>query len=472
MSIRLSSVLTFASIAKVAVGIAALLFGFEGNGAAQVVTVIHIFRGTDGSAEPIRVQLEQGRDGKLYGNTYGYPISSGTVFRVDVNGKGIAFHQFDGVTGSRPEMGVTLGTDGNFYGTTITGGALDKGVLFRINPSGQYAVLHEFSGGLDGEYPVAPPIEASDGNFYGTTYGNVDADPTIYKYTRSGLFTTIYNVDQAHGQFVNAPLIQAADGLLYGTATGGGAYNCGTILKLTVSGTLLNYYSFPCGAGGSSPIAPLFQAADGNFYSTTSEGGIGPPYGYGTVFKMNPKGVVTILHAFAGSPLDGYAPDGTLVQATDGNFYGTAGGGSFDGGVLFRLMPDGTFSIIYSFSRDGAFGDDGTLVQHTNGLLYGTTNNSQPYGTYGAVFSLDMGLGPFITFVQANGKVGQTAQILGQGLTGSTSVTFNGVPATTFLVGTDTYIRAVVPSAATTGPVVVTTPKGTLTSNKDFRIVR
>jgi hypothetical protein len=81
-----------------------------------------------------------------------------------------------------------------------------------------------------------------------------------------------------------------------------------------------------------------------------------------------------------------------------------------------------------------------------------------------------MGLGPFIAFVRNNGKVGATAQILGQGLTGTSSVAFSGVKATSFKVVSDTYMTAVVPTGATTGPVVVTIPGGSLTSNVSFRI--
>jgi hypothetical protein len=86
------------------------------------------------------------------------------------------------------------------------------------------------------------------------------------------------------------------------------------------------------------------------------------------------------------------------------------------------------------------------------------------------MYSLNMGLGPFVTFVRSTGKATQTAQILGQGLTGTTSVTFNGIAATSFSVVSDTYLTAVVPAGATTGPVVVTTPNSTFTSNKNFRV--
>src|SRR5262249_16672836 len=143
------------------------------------------------------------------------------------------------------------------------------------------------------------------------------------------------------------------------------------------------------------------------------------------------------------------------------------GGGAHKQGVLFQITKDGTYTLLNSFEGKSGEFPAAPPVQHTNGLFYGTTSQGGQF-SLGTVYSLDMGLGPFITFVQATGKVGRAAQILGQGLTGTTSVTFNGVPATSFKVQRDTYMTAVVPPGATTGPVVVTTPTGTLTSNKNF----
>jgi uncharacterized repeat protein (TIGR03803 family) len=184
---------------------------------------------------------------------------------------------------------------------------------------------------------------------------------------------------------------------------------------------------------------------------------------------MTPAFQVSILYSFLGSIYkDGRVPSGGLAQATDGNLYGTTSeGGSADMGTLFQISTSGTYKSLYSFkTKAGKFPSSG-LLQHTSGLLFGTAQQGGANGL-GTVFALDMGLGPFVTFVQPTGKVGQTAQILGQGLTGATSVTFNGVSATTFTAVNPTYLRAVVPTGATTGPVMVTTPKGTLTSNVNF----
>lgn len=227
---------------------------------------------------------------------------------------------------------------------------------------------------------------------------------------------------------------------------------------------MLWYYSFPCGAGGRFPQTPLVQAADGNFYGTTSQGG--NQNNGGTIFKLDQRGGVSILYRFSGGA-SGALPLG-LMQATDGELYGVAGGGSLNEGVLFQITPEGTYTVLDSFARGTTGGNPRAApVQDTDGHLYGTTSIG---GTHfcGTVYSLDLGLGPFIALVQYTSSTSRTVQILGQGLTGSTGVTFNGTPASSLDVVSDTFMTAVVPAGATTGPVVVTTPTGTLTTNKNL----
>lgn len=265
-----------------------------------------------------------------------------------------------------------------------------------------------------------------------------------------------------------APLTQGSDGNLYGTASGGGNSNgpCGTIFKLSTAGEMLWTYAFPCGRGGAIPYAPLLQASDGNFYGTTTSGGQDGGVQPGAVFKLKPNGNVAILYAFKNGT-DGAGPTGVLAQGTDGNLYGTTLGD--EGGTLFRLTLSGVHTILYHFGTRGNQPYAG-LVQDTNGVFYGTTYAGGRSGD-GSVYSLDMGLGPFVSFVQPTGASGGTAQILAQGLTGTTIVTFNGVAATGFKVVNDTYMTAVVPAGATTGKVAVTTPSGVLTSNINFRVL-
>jgi uncharacterized repeat protein (TIGR03803 family) len=449
-----------------------VLVALAGSSAAQKVVTLYSFTGKNSSEAPFNVTPTQGWDGNLYGTTEG-GTEDGTIFSLTTAGAFEQLHTFDGTTGSQPLAGVTLAKDGNFYGTTSSGGSSNDGVLFKKGPSGGYTVLHEFAGGSDGLFPFAPPIQGFDGNLYGTTYGYGTGASTIYKYEpASGNFSTIYQFTETYGQYVEAPVIQGTDGNLYGTASQGGASNCGTIFEVTTSGTLLWYYSFLCKpSGGANPVAPLIQGADGNFYGTTQLGG---SFGVGTVFKLTQTGAVSTLYnfqSFFNGGADGSNPLAGLVQATDGKLYGsTQAGGSLNLGILFRITTSGAYELLYNFTGNHG-GPQGPMLQHTNGLLYGTDSEGGRL-SFGTVYSLNLGLGPFVAFVQSQGKAGGTAQILGQGLTGTTSVTFNGVPATSFKVVTDTYMTAVVPSGATTGKVVVTTPGGTLTSNVSFRIIQ
>ena len=194
----------------------------------------------------------------------------------------------------------------------------------------------------------------------------------------------------------------------------------------------------------------------------------------GTVFRLTPSGKVTVLYVFcsASNCTDGAYPGGGLTLATDGNLYGTTTvGGTNNFGTVFRLSTGGTFTSLYSFASAMGETPTGSLMQDTNGLLYGSAYNGGAFG-FGAIYSVNLGLPPFISLVRPQGKAGQTVEILGQGLTGTTSLTFSGVPATSFSVVNDTYMTAVIPSGAKTGPVVATTPTGLLTSNVRFRIIK
>jgi uncharacterized repeat protein (TIGR03803 family) len=358
-----------------------------GQAGAQTVTDIFRFIGVDQAGDPLYVMPVQGRDGKLYGTLYG-PFSNGATFRVSIDGRGSTIpYGFDGVHGSRPAAGVTLATDGNFYGTTQYGGSSNLGVLYRMTPSGSVTVLHNFLGGQDGSQPVAPPIQGSDGNLYGTTGGDITTAATVYQYVlSSATFTTLYVVEQTTGQYFVPALIQATDGNLYGSVSAGGSSNCGAIFELALAGTVLNYYSFPCGTGGSYPVGPVLQASDGNFYGMTAGGGT---KGNGTVFKLDQSFAVSILYNFGGKP-DGASPLGGLMQATDGKLYGTtAAGGRHNYGSVFQVTTAGSYTPLYSFSYLDGYNALGTLTQHTSGKMYGTIQVGKT--SWGAVFSLDMG---------------------------------------------------------------------------------
>jgi uncharacterized repeat protein (TIGR03803 family) len=288
--------------------------------------------------------------------------------------------------------------------------------------------------------------------------------------TQSGTVTTLYSFKL--GSPV-AGLVQATNGDFYGAAQRGGEYSHGRVFKITPNGkltTLYNFCSEPHCPDGAAPDGTLIQAADGNFYGPT----LGANIEYGTVFKITADGKLTTLYTFCtlNACADGDGPS-TLVQAADGNFYGaTYGYGMYDCGTVFELTPAGTLTTLYSFDDTDGCAPFAGLLQATNGKFYGTPyfggNNSCSMGC-GTVFSLDVGLPSFVEALPYSGKVGKNIKILGQGLTGTTAVSFNGTAAS-FTVKSDMYLVATVPNGATTGFVTVTTPSDMLTSNRQFRV--
>ena len=228
-----------------------------------------------------------------------------------------------------------------------------------------FTTLHSFDN-TDGAFILAGLIQATDGNFYGTAYeGGANCSPdgcgTIFKITPGGALTTLHSFcsqsNCTDGEYPEAGLIQATNGNFYGTTYEGGANcapdGCGTIFKITPSGTLTTLYNF-CSQSGCSdgyyPEAGLIQASNGDFYGTTTFGGAG---GVGTVFKITPSGTLTTLHSFCSQSncADGEYPEAGLIQATNGNFYGTtyAGGGANSRGTVFKITPSGTLTTLYSF---------------------------------------------------------------------------------------------------------------------------
>jgi uncharacterized repeat protein (TIGR03803 family) len=258
----------------------------------------------------------------------------------------------------------------------------------------------------DGAYPLAGLIQATDGNFYGTAYaGGVNGNGTAFKITPAGTLTTLYSFcSQANcgdGETPYAALVQGTDGNFYGTTYAGGSSSncnggCGTVFKITSANTLSTLHGF-AGTDGSAPYAALVQAIDGNFYGTTEGGGTN---GYGTVFKITPGGTLTTLYSFCSQTNcgDGAYPLAGLIQATDGNFYGTTEVGGTNGyGTVFKITPGGTLTTLYSFCSQTNCGDGASplagLIQATDGNFYGTTDYGGTMG-YGAIFSLSGAISP------------------------------------------------------------------------------
>lgn len=383
--------------------------------------------------------------------------------------------------GYGPLVGLTLATDGSLYGTNTDGGPFhaNYGTTFSITEDGELTALFDFPGYPNGWAPQGL-VHAANGNFFGVTYyGGPNCASqlgcgTFYETTPEGALTTLYSFCSlakcADGSNPYATPVQGANGNFYGTTVSQGAGCCGTIYEITPGGVLTTLHSFNGPDGVSAQT--LIQGIDGNFYGTTSLGGSS---GFGTIFKITSKGVFTTLHNFCtqASCADGSGPR-WLLQATDGNFYGVASdGGADDGGTLFEMTPEGTVTTLYNFCSqancsDGIFPVG--IMQATDGNFYGTTTEGGVISGSGTVFRFSSGLGPFVALVRNSGAVGQSSGILGQGLIGTTAVFLNGTPVG-FSVVSDTYIQATVPAGATSGYVMVDTPSGTLTSNVVFHVI-
>jgi uncharacterized repeat protein (TIGR03803 family) len=354
-----------------------------------------------------------------------------------------AIHTFNGQDGAFDDAGVLVDKAGNVYAAVTFGG--DKnlsgcngggcGLVIKIDPSGKPTVLHRFTGKQDGGQPQATLIMDASGNLYGTTtVGGNDAKCVIYqpygcgvvfKVAADGTFTVLYTFKGgSDGAFpVRSQLVLDKAGNFYGTTWNGGSKNpecgyaegsgCGVIYKVDPSGTETVLYRFTGGADGAAPDG-LVQDAFGNLYGTAVQGGSGScttfvPAGCGTVWKLDTKNHLTVLHNFAGSPSDGAYPYSGVIRDTQGNLYGvTVGGGDpacteeSGCGVAFKVSASGKkFTVLHSFMPDGldGFWPVGAPVLDKSGDLYGTTGWGGNFNQYpctngygcGVVFKIDKG---------------------------------------------------------------------------------
>jgi uncharacterized repeat protein (TIGR03803 family) len=464
---------------------------------AQTFTTLHRFDNTDGGSPD--AGLIQATNGSFYGTTYnGGANTGGTVFKITPTGALTTLYNFCSQSyctdGGGVYAGLVQSANGDFYGTTVSGGANGYGTVFKITPGDKPTILYSFcSQGVypactDGASPYAGLVQAANGDIYGTTYsGGAHGGGTVFRIIPGGALTmpwysfcSLSGCTDGSGPM--AGLVQATNGNFYGTTSSGGAgASDGTVFKITPTGELTTLYSFCSQSGctdGYGPEAGLVQATNGNFYGTTSDGGA---HGYGTVFEITPGGKLTPLHSFCSQGvypecMDGAFPYAALVQATDGDFYGTTLEGGANGyGAIFKITPVGKLTPLYPFCSQGGYPacTDGAvpyaaLVQATNGSFYGTTEEGG--AGYGTVFRLSVGLGPFVETQTTSGKVGAVVKILGTDLTSASSVSFNGTAAV-FEVASSSLITATVPAGATTGTVEVVTPSGTLSSNVPFRVL-
>jgi uncharacterized repeat protein (TIGR03803 family) len=465
------------------------------------LTTLYSFDGNNGRIP--NGLLVQGFNGNYYGVTnYGGNSSNcerelgcGTVFELNSNGKFTTLYNFCSqagcADGNLPDAGLIVGNNGNFYGTTETGGTKNKGTVFEITPAGKLTTLYSFCQVVknhvctDGEVPEGV-IQTSDGDLYGVTESGGQSAHcsncgTVFQLTTAGKLTTLHafcsdvvNSYCADGTNPTNSLVLGSNGMFYGVTATGGLNGGGDIFQIDTAGVLNRIYSFCEQAScpdGDIPQAALIQTINGELAGTTNRGGA---YNQGTIFEVTNVGVLTTLYSFCPvmnsnfSCDDGESPTTGVVQQADGTFVGTSGqGGPYTYGTVYQLTESGTFTVLYSFCANGTDCVDGEapdgLLQATSGSFYGATARggdgpSECCGTLYTMLPSDGGF-PSVQPVPYSGPVGRAVNILGTGLNGSTAVTFNGTTAE-FTVVSDSRITATVPAGATTGTIAVTTGAG------------
>jgi uncharacterized repeat protein (TIGR03803 family) len=450
---------------------------------AQTFHVLYdALRGTGTNTQDFK--FTQAQDGILYvtANEGGSVNASclfgcGQILAMTPGGIVTQIHAFDYVAeGAFPRGGLTLGTDGRLYGVLSASGNGTFGSVFKITTAGALTILHSFSDTGDGSTPSFPPIQATDGNFYGTVGSSGSSgNGVLYKLTPGGKFTVLHtfnrNVDGDGGQ----ALVQGTDGKLYTVAAeGSGCW--GTVLQFTTTGTMKVLHNFACDQSeGISPISPLVQAADGSLYGACNQGGT---QSSGTIWKISPGGSFKLIYSVNGTT-DGQYPGNALSFGTDGKLYGSTeyqgvNGGAGTGGTIFQITTAGVYTVLYSFTGgnapSGSFPNT-ILSQGTGGVFYGITAYGGGADSDGTFYDLNNSLAPFVSLQTASGKEGAQIGILGQGFSNSSVVKFGGTTAAPIVATGTTFIAATVPAGALTGTVTVTTGSTTLASSKTFKVL-
>lgn len=331
------------------------------------------FNGTDGMGPSS--ELIKGPDGAWYGTTSGSLIESehGTVYRYSPQAGISTLWRFKTPRYAGSAAPLLRDEWGNFWGTTVTGGSADKGTVFRMSPAGELSIAWSFTG-PDGARPLAGLVKGPQGSLYGTTSAGGNADGgTVFKISANGTFTSLVSFNWQNGASPEAGLTLGSDGAFYGTTSGGGpGSGSGTIFRMTPGGLHTILYTFPRPGGQShgQPRGELTEGNDGAFYGTASSGGTGG----GSVFRITKEGTFTTLHTMPLDRTEGVAPLGKLLKDAAGDFYGvtTAGVSSEIAESVFRVTSSGAFTTLSVFNNSGPSPKAG-LIMGRDGNLYGTT---------------------------------------------------------------------------------------------------
>ena len=369
---------------------------FKINTSGKEIVLYSFTGGNDGGYSTAGVIRD--RAGNLYGTTSGGGASgAGVVFKVDPTGHETVLYSFTGgADGGSPGAGVIRDPAGNLYGTTAFGGTAELGVVFKLDTSGNETVLHSFMRGVDGDQPdLAGVIRDEAGNLYGTTaFNGAGGQGTVYKLDPNGNVTVLYAFPGTRdGQNVyNNGLILAGDGQLYGTTFYGGKTGFGVLYQLDGHGneTVLHSFTNFTANGFGQPTGGVIRDSAGNLYGTTFHGQADVGTGYGVVYKVDTANHATVLHNFTNGADGGY-PYGGVIRDWAGNLYGTTvgGGGTSGAGVVFKIDSSGNETVLYTFTggADGGY-PYGALILDSEGNLYGTTGGGGASGA-GVVFKID-----------------------------------------------------------------------------------
>jgi uncharacterized repeat protein (TIGR03803 family) len=383
-----------AAIALTMLAAVALLAGVAIPAQAQTYTPLYDYEGPQWLANPLG-QLALGRDGNFYGMTTGGSINE--IYEITPEGAEttlwISKDQF--TYGTQCYFGLTLGPDGLLYGPCMD---IDQnwnngsGAIFKYDPSqGQngFTVLYEFPSLGCSVQPNALTLN-TDGNLYGTTQGANCGSAgygTFFKITPAGKLTTLHTFQGAPGNDAAYPsaVTLGSDGNFYGTSTAGGIQaqnlNAGTVFKITPKGKVTLLYVFSANNNGPyEPAAAPTQGADGKWYGTTFLGGT---YGYGIIFQLAGK-KINILHNFNMNVDNAGYPAFPLTLATDGNFYSpsqTVAFGGYGPESIFKtttIAKKPVYSDLFNWMVPG----QGCNNQSTNGCVPSSPLALHPNGTF------------------------------------------------------------------------------------------
>jgi uncharacterized repeat protein (TIGR03803 family) len=374
--------------------VALAIFTLAGTAnAASGVHVLANFHGSDG-AYPTGGAPALDKSGNVYLPTYdGGPDFLGDVVMISPGQDPAVLHNFNGADGTAPIGGVLLSKQSmrEIFGTTCEGGANGYGVLYALHLSGKETVLHSFDFDTDGACPIDAPVrDPVTSAFYGVAnYGGAGDGSgygTVWKLSPEGVLTVLHTFGFDDGGYPAARLIRGKDGTLYGVTSEGGVYGYGTIFAISADGAFATLHSFDNNNDGAGPQNFLTQDKDGNLYGTAYRGGTDPD-GAGTVYKLEPDGAFTVLHSF-GRDSGGAYPESNLLLLNE-KLYGSTsdyGNQTCRCGTIFEVGLDGTFAVLHTLGPDAARPFAG-LTRGPHQYLYGDTKYGGTDG-YGAVFRI------------------------------------------------------------------------------------